>query len=68
MQRRSGITLVEVLVAILIMGVGMIALLTLFPLGALNIAQALKDDRAATTDGHQRHRCSMLTCGAGLAP
>ena len=47
MNRRPGITLVEVLVAIFIMGIGMIALLTLFPLGALNVAQALKDDRAA---------------------
>jgi Tfp pilus assembly protein PilV len=47
MKHRPGITLVEVLVAIFIMGIGMIALLTLFPLGALNIARALKDDRAA---------------------
>jgi type II secretory pathway pseudopilin PulG len=47
MNRRPGITLVEVLVAIFIMALGMIALLTLFPLGALNIAQALRDDRAA---------------------
>src|SRR5262245_44100129 len=45
--RRSGITLVEVLVAIFIMGVGLLALLALFPLGALEMAQAVKDDRAA---------------------
>jgi len=45
---RTGITLVEVLVAIFIIGVGLLALLTLFPLGALELAQAIKDDRAGT--------------------
>jgi len=44
---RAGITLVEVLVAIFTLGVGLLALLTLFPLGALEMAQAVKDDRAA---------------------
>jgi hypothetical protein len=43
----SGITLVEVLVAIFAQGVGLLALLTLFPLGALEMAQAVKDDRTA---------------------
>jgi hypothetical protein len=47
MKHRPGITLIEVLVAIFIMGIGMITLLTLFPLGALNIASALKDDRTS---------------------
>jgi hypothetical protein len=44
---RPGLSLVEVLVAIFIMGIGCVAILTLFPLGALNMAQALKDDRTA---------------------
>jgi Prokaryotic N-terminal methylation motif len=44
---QAGATLAEVLVAILIMGVGLLALLTLFPLGALNMAQEIKDDRTA---------------------
>jgi type II secretory pathway pseudopilin PulG len=43
---RSGITLVEVLVAIFIMGVGLLAILVLFPVGALNMARAIRDDRA----------------------
>jgi Tfp pilus assembly protein PilV len=43
----SGVTLVEVLVAILVQGVGLLALLTLFPLGVLEMAQAVKDDRTA---------------------
>lgn len=42
---QSGITLIEVLVAIFVMGIGLLALLTLFPLGALEMAQAIKDDR-----------------------
>jgi type II secretory pathway pseudopilin PulG len=46
MRTRSGITLVEVLVAIFIMGVGLLAILVLFPLGALNMARAIRDDRA----------------------
>jgi type II secretory pathway pseudopilin PulG len=52
MQQRSGITLVEVLVSLFIMGIGMIALLTLFPLGAVNVAMALRDDRAAQAAGN----------------
>jgi type II secretory pathway pseudopilin PulG len=48
MNRRSGATLVEVLVAIFVMGIGLIALLTLFPLGALRMAQAIQDDKCAT--------------------
>jgi hypothetical protein len=35
----------EVLVAIFVMALGLIALLALFPLGALNMAQSIKDDR-----------------------
>src|SRR6266478_2561766 len=46
MIRRPATTLVEVLVAIFVMGIGLLALLTLFPLGALSMAQAIKDDRA----------------------
>lgn len=45
MNRRPGVTLLEVLVSIFIMGIGMIALLTLFPLGALQMAQAIRDSR-----------------------
>jgi hypothetical protein len=39
--------LLEVLVALFIMGIGMLTLLTLFPLGALSMAKALQSDRAA---------------------
>ncbi len=44
---RAGVTLLEVMVSILIMAVGMVSLLTLFPLGALEMARAAKSDRGA---------------------
>ena len=47
MDRRPGVTLIEVLVAIFVVALGLLALLTLFPLGALSMAQAIKDDRIA---------------------
>jgi len=51
MPRRPAATLMEVLVAIFIMGIGLLAILALFPLGALRMAQAIQDDRA----GHMAH-------------
>jgi hypothetical protein len=47
MTRRPAVTLMEVLVAMFIMAIGMLALLALFPVGAVSMAQALKDDRCA---------------------
>lgn len=47
-MRRQGVTLTEVLVAIFVMGIGLLSLLVLFPLGALNMAQAIKDERVAS--------------------
>jgi prepilin-type N-terminal cleavage/methylation domain-containing protein len=48
-QGRPGVTLIEVLVTIFIMAIGMLALLVLFPLGALKMGQALRDDRCASS-------------------
>lgn len=48
---QAGIALVEVLIAIFIMGIGLLALLTLFPLGAIEMAQAIPDDRTAAAAG-----------------
>jgi hypothetical protein len=49
MTRRPAVTLIEVLVSMFIMAIGMLALLVLFPLGAVSMGQALKDDRCAST-------------------
>ncbi len=46
MKVRRGVTLVEALIAIMLVGIGLIAILTLFPLGALKMAEAIKADRA----------------------
>ena len=47
LPRRGGLTLIEVLVSIFIMAIGILALLKLFPLGALRMDQAIKDERCA---------------------
>ena len=61
---RHGTTLIEVLTAIWITGVGLLALLDLFPTGAVSMAQAVREDRAANNLSqvayaveayHQRH-------------
>lgn len=44
---RKAATLIEVLVAIFIMAIGLLALLVLFPLGALRMSQAIQDERSA---------------------
>lgn len=55
---RRGVSLTEVLVAMFMMAVGMIAIFTLFPLGAMQVGQALRDDRTTQTaqqaDGYMR--------------
>lgn len=43
---RSGITLTEILISILIMGVGLISLATLFPLGLVRLREAQRDSRS----------------------
>jgi len=44
MRRRSGVTLLECLVAIFVMGIGLIALLTLFPIAALRMYVAIQSE------------------------
>lgn len=46
-RRRPGMSLTEVLVALFIMALGTIAILTMFPLGMMQMGQALKDDRTS---------------------
>lgn len=56
--RRPGMSIAEVLVALFIMALGTIAILTMFPLGMVQMGQALKDDRTAQSataaDGYMR--------------
>jgi prepilin-type N-terminal cleavage/methylation domain-containing protein len=44
---RAGVTLIEVLVAIFVASIGLLALMALFPVGALSMKQALRDSRCA---------------------
>ncbi len=46
-RRRSGITLTEILIAIMIMGVGLVSLATLFPIGLLRLRDATRYTRSA---------------------
>jgi hypothetical protein len=46
-RARAGITLTEILIAILIMGVGLISLATLFPLGLTRLRDATRYSRSA---------------------
>lgn len=64
MTRRPGVTLMEVLVAIMIMGVGLLALLTLFPLGAMEMVQSVKDDRVGLTKVNARAIFTATGMGA----
>ncbi|HVS35487.1 MAG TPA: prepilin-type N-terminal cleavage/methylation domain-containing protein, partial [Gemmataceae bacterium] len=57
MTRRRGITLMEVLVAIFIMAIGLLAILTLFPLGALRMGEALQSDRTASAGSAGANIC-----------
>src|SRR3954453_12967963 len=43
---RSGITLTEILISIMIMGVGLVSLATLFPLGMLRLREAARLSRS----------------------
>ena len=51
MNRRNAVTLTEVLIAIFVLSIGLLALLSLFPLGA---AQVLKDQRGADDEDARR--------------
>ncbi len=46
-QRRAGITLTEILIAIMILGVGLVSLATLFPIGLVRLRDATRYTRSA---------------------
>ncbi len=47
-NRRPGTTLIEVLIAMGILSIGMLAILAMFPIGVVNMARAITQDRAST--------------------
>jgi hypothetical protein len=54
MTQRPAATLIEVLVAIFVTAIGLLALLALFPLGTLSMAQAIKNNRCAQAAANAR--------------
>jgi type II secretory pathway pseudopilin PulG len=47
MSRSAGITLTEILISIMILGVGLVSLATLFPIGLLRLREAQRQTRSA---------------------
>ncbi len=47
LRRRSGITLTEILISIMILGIGLVSLATLFPIGLLRLRDANRWTRSA---------------------
>jgi prepilin-type N-terminal cleavage/methylation domain-containing protein len=68
MKARAGVTLIEVLIAIFIMAIGLLALLTLFPMGALSMAQALRDDRCHQAGQQANNLANALNVRNDTAP
>lgn len=66
MVRRSGVTLVEVLVAIFVTAIGLLSLLTLFLLGAINMAQAIKDNRTGLIAANAASFAKFMGAPAGV--
>ena len=57
-RSRRGITLTEILIAIMILGVGLVSLATLFPIGLLRLRDAdpiLADQVPGRVGGRRRH-------------
>jgi hypothetical protein len=54
MNRRPGVTLIEVLVAIFVTGVGLLSLLALFPVGAFSMANAIKNGRCVQASANSK--------------
>jgi type II secretory pathway pseudopilin PulG len=46
-SHRAGITLTEILISIMILGIGMVSLATLFPIGLLRLREAQRQTRSA---------------------
>lgn len=47
LRKRRGVSMTEVLIAIMILGIGMTSLMTLFPIGLMKIREARRNNRAS---------------------
>lgn len=73
MVRRPGLSLTEVLVALFLMAIGVMGVLTMFPLGAVQMGQAVKDERcaecSAQADAYMRwYWRTYIVQGSGPGP
>jgi prepilin-type N-terminal cleavage/methylation domain-containing protein len=59
-MRRRGMTLMEVLIAIFVMAIGLLAVMSLFPFGAARMAVAIKSDRAGHAAANARALATAL--------
>ena len=59
---RRGITLTEILISILIMGVGLVSLATLFPIGLLRLREAQRQTRSAYLSSRPRPTWRRAGC------
>jgi len=60
MIHRPAVTLIEVLVSIFVVALGLLGLMALFPVGAFNMAQGLKDARSAQAAGNGAAVSAMM--------
>jgi prepilin-type N-terminal cleavage/methylation domain-containing protein len=68
LQVRSGFSLSEVLIAIFVLAIGMMGILALFPLGAAQMAQAIKDERSGQLADISEAHMRILWRQAWLVP
>ncbi len=78
-NRRRGVTMTEVLIAIMILGIGMTSLMTLFPIGLMKLRDARRNNRSSllaenvasdlkTRDLLNRYSFASTLNAAGLVP
>lgn len=66
--RRTGVTLMEVMIATAILSIGVLAIMALFPIGAVNMARAINQNRAAEHAQNSDTLFRLYWKGAWLDP
>lgn len=59
-MNRRGTSLMEVLIAIFVLALGLVSLLTLFPIGLVQMAKSVQDERAAELAGNAASYMRMM--------